>query len=73
MPRPEPDPPETTVHIKEPAKMTDRIAEKDIIEKNALGQTVVLVHAGQRIPEGIDVPAESEAKKPPRSRSKKAD
>lgn len=76
------DPPENTVHIKEGPKMTDRIAEKDITEKNANGQTVVLVHAGAPIPEGLEVaddgvtvvdPDASAPATGSRSRSKKAD
>jgi hypothetical protein len=36
--------------------LTDKVAEEDITEKNAAGQTVVIVPAGQRIPEGVEVP-----------------
>lgn len=36
--------------------MTDRIATEDIIEKNDLGQNVVVVAAGQPIPADVDVP-----------------
>ena len=61
---PEEVPPEVTVHIKEAPKMTDRIAEHDIVQKNGLGQNVVVVHAGQPIPEGIEAePKETGTKK----------
>lgn len=36
--------------------MTDRIAKEAITEVNDAGQTVVIVPAGQPIPEGVDVP-----------------
>lgn len=35
---------------------TTRIAKEDITEVNDQGQTVVVVHAGQPIPEGVEVP-----------------
>ena len=37
--------------------MSNRIAEKDITEVNSLGQTVVVVPKGQRVPDGIEPPA----------------
>lgn len=37
-------------------QMTDRVAKEDIIVRNDLGQNVVVVAAGQPIPEGVDVP-----------------
>jgi precorrin-6B methylase 1 len=53
---------------KERVDMTEqRIATEDIVEENALGQTVVVVPAGQPIPPGVEVP---EAKKP-KAKSKK--
>jgi hypothetical protein len=52
--------------------MTNRIAEEDIVEVNGNGQKVVVVHAGQPIPEGLEVP-DSAKKKPARSRGKKAE
>jgi len=40
-----------------------RIAKEDIVEENVLGQTVVVVPAGQPIPEGVEEPkAESKSK-----------
>ena len=44
--------------------MSDRIATEDIVEKNAAGQTVVLVHKGQRIPDSFEYPAEAAAPAP---------
>jgi hypothetical protein len=41
---------------KEHAVSTTRIAKEDITEVNDQGQTVVVVHAGQPIPEGVEVP-----------------
>jgi hypothetical protein len=67
------------------SKMTNRIAEKDIIERNELGQTVVRVHAGAPIPDDVEVAedgvtvvkpdesAEGQVVHSGRSRSKKAD
>lgn len=50
--------------------MSNKIAEQDITEVNGLGQTVVLVHAGQPIPEGFEFP-ETPAEKPaPKKRGK---
>jgi hypothetical protein len=71
----------TSQTLREAPRMSDRIAKQDITEKNSLGQTVVLVAAGQPIPDGVEVPkSQTEAKKvdaPPenkarRSRSTKA-
>jgi len=44
--------------------MTDeqRIATEDIVEENALGQTVVVVPAGQPIPPGVEAPEPKKAK-----------
>ena len=44
--------------------MSDRIAKKDILRRNHLGQTVVVVPKGQLIPEGFELEkGEDEAKK----------
>lgn len=40
--------------------MTSQVAEKDITEVNGNGQTVVLIHAGQKIPEGFIFPVAPE-------------
>ena len=37
-------------------QMSDRIAKEDIVQKNALGQNVVVVAKGDLIPAGVDVP-----------------
>lgn len=47
--------------LKESQRMTDKIAEEDITEVNALGQTVVVVPKGQPVPEGVDAPAQDKA------------
>jgi len=39
--------------------MSEKIAEKDITRRNELGQTVVLVHAGMPIPDGLDLTGSS--------------
>lgn len=43
-----------TFHEEKP--MTDRIATEDIVRQNEAGQNVVVVAAGDVIPDGIDVP-----------------
>lgn len=55
--------------------MSDQIAQHDIVEKNAAGQTVVLVAKGQRIPKELQVrakavaaPAENKARRMPRGK-----
>jgi hypothetical protein len=58
------EPPESTIQIKEAPTMGNQIATEDIVEKNAQGQTVVLVHAGQRIPAGFEYPAAAAAPAP---------
>lgn len=40
--------------ITKETKMTQKIAEKDLTRRNALGQNVVVVPKGQPIPEGFD-------------------
>lgn len=52
--------------------MSERIAKEDITETNDLGQTVVVVAAGQPIPDGVGsaakavaAPAENKARKAP--------
>lgn len=57
---------------------SQKVATEDIIEKNENGQNVVVVPAGQPIPDGVDVPkakttvetaaVASPAKKSPRKR-----
>jgi hypothetical protein len=41
--------------LRKEQKMKLEIASEDIVQKNALGQSVVVVPAGQPIPEGLDV------------------
>jgi hypothetical protein len=40
----------STALRKEPAQMSEKIADKDIVETNSLGQNVVIVPKGQPIP-----------------------
>jgi hypothetical protein len=52
----------TSQTLKQEVHMSDRIATEDIVEKNENGQNVVVVPAGQPIPDGVDVPkSKSEA------------
>lgn len=68
----------TSQIVKEAVRMSDQIAEQDIVEVNDLGQTVVVVAKGQPIPEHlvpkrsaakkVAAPAENKARKAPRGR-----
>lgn len=53
-------------------RMSDQIAERDITETNPAGQTVVLVPAGQPIPEHLLERAAGKALDPPENKAKPA-
>lgn len=59
--------------LKKEDQMSQRIAERDIVQKNAAGQNVVVVAKGQPIPDGLEVPdtkKKAPAQNKARSRSK---
>jgi len=45
-------------YVKETPRMSDKIAKEDIVRENANGQQVVVVPAGQPIPEDLDAAVE---------------
>lgn len=63
--------------VTEGSRMSDQIAKQDIIEKNDLGQFVLVVAKGQPIPVGrvekpaakkVAAPAENKARRMPRGK-----